>query len=87
VNYHDIEISDEVIAAIDADRKIEAIKILRERTGIGLADAKHLVDRLARERQAQSSTVPAMTEEGGAGVMIRMVAVIAVILGVYFYFY
>jgi ribosomal protein L7/L12 len=87
VNYHDIEISDEVVAAIDAGRKIEAIKILRERTGIGLADAKHLVDRLARERQGQRGTAPAMTEEGGAGVMIRMVAVIAVILGVYFYFY
>ena len=87
MNYHDIKISDDVIAAIDADRKIEAIKILREETGTGLADAKHLVDRLARERQGQATPAPAMSEEGGASGMLRMVVVIAVILGVYFYFF
>jgi hypothetical protein len=87
VNYHDIEISDAVITAIDADRKIEAIRVLRERTGIGLADAKHLVDRIARERQGQATMAPPMVEEGGAGGMLRMTMIIAVILGVYFYFF
>ena len=87
MNYHDIEISDEVIVAIDAGRKIDAIKVLRERTGIGLADAKHLVDRLARERQGQCAVAPAMVEEGSAGSMLRMTVIIAVILGAYFYFF
>lgn len=87
MNYHDIEISDDVISAIDVGHKIEAIKILRERTGLGLADAKHLIDRLARQRQGQPDVALAITEEGGAGGMIRMVVVIGVVLGVYFFFF
>ena len=31
-------------------RKIEAIKVYRERTGVGLADAKEAVERIARQR-------------------------------------
>jgi hypothetical protein len=87
LNYNDVKISDDVIVAVDADRKIEAIKILREQTGLGLADAKHQVDRLARERRDQPVAGPVMAEEGGAGGMIRMVVVIGLILGAYFYFF
>ena len=87
MNYRDVEISDEVIVAVDGGRKIEAIKILREQTGLGLADAKHRIDRLARERRDQSAAMPSMAEEGGAGGMIRMVVVIVLILGAYFYFF
>ena len=76
----------DLVVAIDAGRKIDAIKVLRERTGIGLADAKHLVDRLARERQGQVAAAPTMVEEGGAGGMLRMTLIIAVILGAYFYY-
>ncbi|WDZ93407.1 ribosomal protein L7/L12 [Nocardiopsis sp. HUAS JQ3] len=35
---------DEAQALVRADRKIEAIKLVRERTGAGLAEAKHVVD-------------------------------------------
>ncbi len=87
MNYHDVEISDDVIVAVDNGRKIEAIKILRDQTGLGLADAKHQIDRLARERQDQRVATPVLVEEGGAGGMIRMVVVIVVILGIYFYFF
>jgi len=80
-------VSDEVLAAVDAGRKIEAIKILREETGLGLADAKHVVDSLVRERRAQSDIPAGMVEEGGAGSMLKMIVVIVVILGVYFYFF
>ena len=83
VNYHDIEISDDVIAAVDAGRKIEAIKMLREQAGLDLTDAKHVADHLLRERPGAA---PAMAEEGGAGSMIRMVIVIGIILAAYFYF-
>ena len=79
--------SEEVLAAVDAGRKIEAIKILREETGIGLADAKHAIDSLSRERRGDPAIGAGMTEEGGAGGMIKMIVVIAIVLGVYFYFF
>jgi len=87
VNYNDLEISDQVIAAIDAGRKIEAIKTLREETGLGLKEAKDVVDGLVRAKRGESAGSPGMVEEGGAGGMIKMLVVIAVVLGVYFYFF
>ena len=87
MNYNDVKISDDVIVAVDAGRKIDAIKILREQTGLGLADAKHQVDRLARERRDLPGVAPEMVEEGGAGGMLRMVVVIGLVLGAYFYFF
>jgi ribosomal protein L7/L12 len=35
--------------AKDSSRKIEAIKVLREESGLGLAEAKRVVEQLARE--------------------------------------
>jgi ribosomal protein L7/L12 len=37
-----------VRAALDGGRKIEAIKLIRERTGLGLRDAKDLAERHTR---------------------------------------
>jgi len=37
--------SPEVRAALGAGRKIDAIKLVRERTGLGLKEAKELVER------------------------------------------
>ncbi len=79
--------SEQVLAAVDAGRKIEAIKILREETGLGLADAKYAIDALFRERRNDPVIAAGMTEEGGAGGMIKMIVVIAIILGAYFYFF
>ena len=79
--------SEDVIAAVDNGRKIEAIKLLREETGLGLADAKHAIDALARERRNDSAIGANMTEEGGAGGMIKMIVVIAIMLGAYYYFF
>ena len=44
----DSELPADVIRAIQQGQKIEAIKILREATGLGLANAKVLVDRASR---------------------------------------
>ena len=38
---------DEVVALVRAGKKIEAIKVYREATGVGLAEAKAAVERLA----------------------------------------
>jgi len=37
----------EVVELALAGKKIQAIKVLRDRTGLGLADAKTVVDRIA----------------------------------------
>ena len=87
MNYNDLEISDQVIAAVDAGHKIEAIKILREETGLGLKEAKDAVDSLTRAKHGESGGASGMVEEGGAGGMVKMIVVIAVVLGVYFYFF
>jgi ribosomal L7/L12-like protein len=42
------ELPGDVIAAIEQGHKIEAIKLLRQVTGLGLANAKVLVDQAAR---------------------------------------
>jgi hypothetical protein len=83
----ELTISDEVIAAVDGGNTILAIKILREETGLGLKEAKDVVDSLARVRQEDLIADSGMTEEGGAGGMIKMVVTIVIILGVYFYFF
>ena len=88
MNYPDIEVSDAVIAAVDAGKKIEAVKILREETGLGLAEAKDVIDALVRARRDESPVEqPRLVEEGGAGGMIKMVVAIIVILVAYFYFF
>ena len=38
--------NEEIRALIRADRKVEAIKLVRERTGLGLAEAKDAVEAL-----------------------------------------
>ena len=43
------ELSDDVIASIRSGKKIEAIKRLREEQGLGLKEAKQLVDAYVRE--------------------------------------
>ena len=47
---NDNELPPEVVMAITQGRKIEAIKLLREATGLGLANAKVLVDRAVRRQ-------------------------------------
>lgn len=79
--------SDDVLAAVDSGRKIEAIKRLREETGLGLKDAKHAIDTLARERRGEPSIAANLPEEGGAGGVVKLVIAIVVVLAVYFYFF
>jgi ribosomal protein L7/L12 len=53
LEYHDPArrgLSDAVRGHLDAGRKIEAIKLLREETGVGLREAKDAVDNYERHR-------------------------------------
>jgi ribosomal protein L7/L12 len=46
VNLEADALQDEIVRLVRANRKIEAIKLYRERTGVGLAEPKDFVDRL-----------------------------------------
>ena len=59
----------EVVAAIEAGRKIDAIKLLREAKGLGLKEAKHEVDAYLRAHP------PVRQPRSGANGLIFIVVV------------
>lgn len=60
----------EVVNAIHAGRKIEAIKLLREARGLGLKDAKHAVDAYIRENPS------AQQPRSSGGGLVIIVAIV-----------
>ncbi len=73
--------SDRVREAVTAGRKIEAIKLLREETGMGLKEAKHAVEDLQR-----SLGVPDTSTSGGCSGVILVVGLVAAGALAYRYF-
>ena len=72
-----------VVKAIEAGRKIEAIKLLREATGLGLANAKVLVDR-ASVRHAQShASHSGMIEESNTRRSLGLILLLALAYACY----
>ena len=72
VDEKDRHYSSAVLQAVDAGRKIDAIKLLREETGLGLKEAKQEIDHLAIIRRPQSATMP---EQGGASAIVKIALV------------
>lgn len=82
----DEELSPAVQEAIEQGRKIEAIKILREETGLGLANAKVLVDRASRQLSARNPQ-PLFTESDlGLPRLLKSLLLAIMLLVVYRYF-
>jgi len=79
----DNELPPEVVKAIALGRKIEAIKLLRESTGLGLANAKVLVDRAAIRYAQLNPAAPGMSEESNTGRLLGMVLVLALAVAFY----
>jgi len=81
----DGELPGDVLAAVQAGRKVEAIKRLREATGIGLANAKVLVDRAALKHGPQkpirSFDDPAPDVSG----LLKLLALVVLLAGAYLY--
>jgi hypothetical protein len=76
----------EVIAAIQQGQKIEAIKRLREATGLGLANAKVLVDRAARTH-GPTKPIPSFADQpNGVGGLVKSLA-LALLVAAAWYFY
>jgi hypothetical protein len=76
----------EVMRAIERGRKIEAIQLLREATGLGLANAKVLVDKAAR-RHGEKSTVPGFVEEETNVTSLLKALLLVVLLFAFYHHY
>ncbi len=80
------ELSPEIYQLLAQGRKIAAIKLIREETGLGLAEAKEIADVLSGHRATDTPPPPAMKEEGGAGGFFAIVAAILIAYFVYAFF-
>ena len=76
------ELPPDVTAAIRANRKIEAIKLLRQHRGLGLKEAKHAVEAYARANP-QLVNAGAPKSESGIGRLILIVIVVVVVYAAY----
>ena len=73
----------DVLNAIHAGRKIEAIKLLRQHDGLGLKDAKHMVDAYAM----QNRHLIAQPEPGsGTGRLVFIIIILTAAYGAYHFF-
>lgn len=72
----------DVLEAIHANRKIEAIKLLREYRHLGLKEAKEIVDEYTT-RNPGMIVKRRSTTETGAGRVILTVILLAVLYGIY----
>lgn len=80
------DLPSDVVQAIEQGKKIEAIKRLREATGIGLANAKVLVDRAAT-RYVTKDPLPAMVHEESSGArLLRMLLLVTLLFAFYHFF-
>ena len=80
------ELSPEVFQLLAQGRKIEAIKLIREETGLGLAEAKELVEAISGHHAPDTPPPPAMKEEGGAAGILAIVAAFLFAFLVYVFF-
>ena len=76
-----------VLAAIGTGRKVEAVKLVRSATGLGLREARSLVEELEARYGADDEPPPppGFSEEGGAKSLI--IIVVALVAGYLLYRY
>ena len=60
----DSDLPEDVLAAIRAKQKIEAIKLLREHRNLGLKEAKQVVDATMNQHSAAEGRGPAQADSG-----------------------
>lgn len=73
---------DEVIAEIEANRKVTAIKLLRKQRSIGLKEAKEMVEAYIDDRPSTSTAQPPKTDTGLGRILVLIIGV-SVIYGIY----
>ena len=81
----DTELPAKVMEAIVDGRKIEAIKMLRESTGLGLANAKVLIDRASRIHGPKNSPNPFVPQAAGLTKLFAALIAILVLAACYYF--
>ena len=82
------DIAPTILAALASGQKIEAIKLLRGATGLGLREARIIVEQLEADYgvgDQQRPSAPGFSEEGGAKSLV--VIVVALVVGYLLYRY
>ena len=82
----DNQLPSDVIRAIEDGRKVEAIKMLQEATGLGLANAKVLVDRVYRARGPKKPVPTFKDESHGTGKWLASLVAAMVLATAWFYY-
>lgn len=79
----DNELPPGVMRAVEQGKKIQAIKLLREATGLGLANAKVLVDKASREHGPRTTVPGFVTEETSVGKLLKTLLVVVIAFYIY----
>ena len=82
----DTDLPADVREAIVQGRKIVAIKLLREATGLGLANAKVIVDRAAARHEQANPRHAGFPEESNNGRLIGMMVLLVAAFFIYRFF-
>ena len=78
------DIPTDALLAIQSGRKLTAVKILREQTGMGLTEAKSLVDRVSRDVGKKTPRMAAGKEDSGLLRLLVIVAVLGAVLAAFY---
>jgi ribosomal protein L7/L12 len=81
----EIELPVDVIAEIQANRKVTAIKLLRSHQDIGLKEAKKIVDAYMDAHPSNNSS-SAQESEGSFGRIVILALGVGVIYAIYSYY-
>jgi hypothetical protein len=81
----ELEFPSDVIAEIQANRKVTAIKLLRAHRGIGLKEAKELVDAYMDQHPSHPRS-GAQESEGGISRILLLILGVGAIYALYTYF-
>jgi len=74
------DLPDTVINAIRANRKVAAIKLLRQERGLDLKDAKDAVDAYIQKNPEAVSSIAPMKESGANPIVVIVILVVAAYL-------
>jgi ribosomal protein L7/L12 len=80
-----VELPAQAVSALQAGNKIEAIKLVRVAAGLGLKDAKDLVERYVATQPGLQQQMNAAGGEQGRKLIFALVVAIAIGAAVYFF--